>query len=166
MENAMSLCECGCGEQTTSATARYLTGHHLRKSPLEYIVDADGCWIWQRSQDGHGYGTACLPGQRRVKAHRMVYEREVGPIPAGLDLDHLCRTPLCVNPAHLEPVTRRENVARSRCVRIPESVVAAIRAASGSYRAIGRHFGVDHTHVRAIKLGLARQPRNEGVDGR
>lgn len=47
-----------------------------------------------------------------VRAYRYVYEVEVGPIPAGLELDHLCLNPICVNPAHLEPVTKAENLRR------------------------------------------------------
>jgi len=52
--------------------------------------------------------------KKYVLAHRASYEAFVGPIPAGLTLDHLCRTPLCVNPWHLEPVTHKENLARGR----------------------------------------------------
>ncbi|MFK5284023.1 HNH endonuclease signature motif containing protein, partial [Lacticaseibacillus paracasei] len=53
-------------------------------------------------------------GGKSQKAHRFMYERLVGPIPAGMQLDHLCRVRPCCNPAHLEPVTQRENIARGR----------------------------------------------------
>lgn len=66
------------------------------------------CWPWTGAKTSAGYG-ALWPG---LKAHRVAYELSVGPVPAGLVLDHLCRTRSCVNPAHLEPVTDRENVAR------------------------------------------------------
>jgi hypothetical protein len=46
--------------------------------------------------------------------HRWVYEQLVGPIPAGLVLDHLCRNPACVRPMHLEPVTQQENILRGQ----------------------------------------------------
>lgn len=71
-----------------------------------------GCWLWTANLSGGGYGNFHLDGRERV-AHRLAYEWLVGPIPEGLDLDHLCRVRRCVNPAHLEPVTRRENVLRS-----------------------------------------------------
>lgn len=80
-------------------------------------VDRSGgpssCWIWNGALQGGGYGHLGMPGGRWVMAHRLAYELLVGPIPAGLVLDHLCRTPRCVNPAHLEPVTNRENLLRS-----------------------------------------------------
>lgn len=61
-----------------------------------------------------GYGECTRLGQRQ--AHRAVYVALVGPIPAGLDLDHLCRNRSCVNPEHLQPVTRSTNLLRSPLV--------------------------------------------------
>lgn len=71
------------------------------------------CWLWTASADPLGYGHVYLNGAPRL-AHRVVYEFLVAPIDAGLDLDHLCRNPRCVNPAHLEPVTHAENMRRTR----------------------------------------------------
>jgi hypothetical protein len=69
------------------------------------------CWMWSGTSDG--YGLIVPPGADRARnAHRVVYELYVGPIPDGFHLDHLCRTPHCVNPDHLEPVTPRENYLR------------------------------------------------------
>lgn len=65
------------------------------------------CWLWIGSDDGEGYGRF-----RGRGAHRFAYERCVGPIPRGKQLDHLCRITNCVNPLHLEPVTNKENVLR------------------------------------------------------
>lgn len=80
----------------------------------------DPCWPWVGSMKRDGYGIVGLrvDGKRTSRnAHRAVYELLVGPIPAGLQLDHLCRTPACVNPAHLEPVTNGENVKRGLTAR-------------------------------------------------
>lgn len=78
-----------------------------------YVVTEGGCWIWLGSKDGKGYGHAWDEQRHRVgKAHRLMYERERGPIPEGEQLDHLCRVHACINPAHLEPVTGVENVRR------------------------------------------------------
>jgi len=76
-----------------------------------------GCWLWLGSVNGKGYGRLYSNG-KLVLAHRFSYELHVGPIPTGLVMDHLCRNSYCVNPAHLEPVTQRENVLRG------ESLVA------------------------------------------
>jgi hypothetical protein len=70
-----------------------------------------GCWIWTGWHMGKGYGSTRHNG-RGIPTHRLAYEALVGPIPHGLQLDHLCRVRCCCNPAHMEPVTQQENIRR------------------------------------------------------
>lgn len=80
----------------------------------KYRVAESGCWEWLGGTNGHGYGTFMVAKRLpRAYAHRYSYELHVGPIPAGLQIDHLCRNRSCVNPAHLEVVTCLENLMRS-----------------------------------------------------
>lgn len=74
-------------------------------------VDDNGCWMWTGATRRKGYGAFWTPAGI-TSSHRWSYEHWVAPIPDGLQIDHLCRVPACVNPAHLEPVTPGENTRR------------------------------------------------------
>lgn len=72
------------------------------------------CWLWTAAST-QGRGIFRVGHERRTRlAHRVAYEMIAGPIPEGMELDHLCRVPLCVNPDHLEPVTHEENMRRTK----------------------------------------------------
>lgn len=164
------LCECGCGRlapiaQRNDATkgyvkgrpTRFIRGHANRKDIPDYVVDEDGCWIWQRGVNPvSGYG---MLGRRW--AHRAMYEREVGHIPKGMELDHLCRVEACVNPDHLEAVTKSENAKRGLTGRHPkldarrlsEAEVREIRASGKSNRVLAQQYGVSRETIRCVKNG-------------
>jgi hypothetical protein len=80
------------------------------------VRDGD-CLIWTGAVQSRGYGSVGIGGGRTGLAHRVSYELNVGPIPPGLQIDHVkdrgCHSRRCINPAHLEPVTPRENVNRT-----------------------------------------------------
>ena len=77
----------------------------------EKVEKSATCWLWTSAINWGGYAKFRI-GKRDVYAHRWAYEHIVGPIPEGMDLDHLCRVRRCVRPDHLEPVTHQENVLR------------------------------------------------------
>jgi hypothetical protein len=116
----------------------------------KFTVDDAGCWVWTGEKVQGGYGRFSIGG-RKFLSHRVAYMARVGPIPTGLDLDHLCRNRACANPAHLEPVTRSENMKRG------QNIGAAGRAASLARRAA-------QTHCR--KGGHPLSGENLHVDGR
>ena len=81
-----------------------------------YVEQRGECWIWTASIRPNGYGEFRCNG-RLTRAHRFAFEQMVGPVPEGLQLDHLCRNRACVNPEHLEPVTGSVNVQRGLAAR-------------------------------------------------
>lgn len=84
------------------------------KLGLEQLSEPEpmsGCVLWLGAMRQNGYGFLSRGG-RTWLAHRLAYEAARGPIPAGMTIDHLCRVRSCINPAHLEPVSRRTNTLR------------------------------------------------------
>lgn len=87
---------------------------------VAYDIDPDfACWLWTGKVDKLDGRPIVWLGKRPIAAHRYVFERELGPIPSDpddpsekLELDHTCCRPACVNPTHMEPVTREENEKR------------------------------------------------------
>jgi hypothetical protein len=112
----------------------------------------DGCWLWTSSRRAGGYGYFHFQGVR-YRAHVWSYERYVGPIPNGLQLDHLCHTNdpscagghdclhrRCVNPAHLEPVTAQENTLRGKSLQAAN--------AAKTHCSQGHPFDAENTHYK------------------
>lgn len=96
------LCACGCGA-LADGLGRWVRGHGRRKR-IRWVVDENGCWVWQLNVDVHGYGRVTVGGEK-LKAHRVAFEEAHGPIPAGHDVHHDCENKRCVNPAHLRALT-------------------------------------------------------------
>jgi hypothetical protein len=82
------------------------------------VAKTSAWWEWTAAKTDKGYGQIGVDG-RYLLRHRLAYERYVGPIPTPRQIDHLCRNHACVNPHHLEAVSRKENVRRRPAGRRP-----------------------------------------------
>lgn len=129
----MSLCECGCGKPTVvshttdryhgwikGVPRRFLAGHNgtaNRNVPVEEDRGFDTpCLIWPGALNHAGYSRSVRDG-RSQQMHRWYWEQANGPIPAGGEIDHLCRVRACVRVDHMEVVSRLENVRRGALAR-------------------------------------------------
>lgn len=108
----------------------------------KYLVTESGCWEWQGARQDRGYGVLTVLGYQ-IRTHRYFYESLVGPVPDGLELDHLCRNPPCVNPEHLEPVTHAENMRR-----YSESHVNSFPSLENSHCPHGHAMTEENTYVK------------------
>lgn len=80
---------------------------------LQYVNKTKSCWLWTGGKTHNGYGVFQIAEYTPGRAHRFSYEAFKGPIPNGLQIDHLCCVKACVNPDHLEVVTPKENTLRA-----------------------------------------------------
>ena len=136
--NPTGLCQCGCGEPAPIAKrtksklvhvkgqpVRFQRGHQFRKFHVpvgERLAKqsertSTGCLVWTGPTAGAGYGVISHKN-RLAYVHRVSYELSNGPIPSGLEIDHLCEVKLCLEPSHLEAVTHAENMRRVRGRRV------------------------------------------------
>lgn len=114
-----------------------MTPEHLARFMAKVVFDKSGCWLWQSTRDRKGYGKFWTGKTQRL-AHRESYMHFVGPI-GKPQLDHLCRVPSCVNPAHLRPATNRENTLA------PGSVSVGARALRVTHCPAGHPYDEENT---------------------
>jgi hypothetical protein len=110
------------------------------------IRKTETCWIWTACKDGGGYGLLKV-SRRMVKAHRFSYELHIGAIPPGMVVDHMCHVRECVNPAHLQAVTHKQNAENfAKEYSNSRSGVRGVswHKASNSWRAQVRHGDTVH----------------------
>lgn len=159
------LCSCECGRESTVDACKLRSGHtqscgcaiglgSRRRSEFDRFIEKtrpaeNGCIEWTGGLNGAGYGQFYRGGRNSANetgkgyAHRYAYEYYVGPIPDGMHLDHLCRNRKCCNPAHLEPVTHRENILRGSA--------PAARHARKTHCPAGHEYSGDNLYVHPVK---------------
>lgn len=111
--------------KTTPAEVRFWRKVNKAGPIPECRPDLGSCWLWTGYLDANGYGWINVGGRagKEILAARFGYELLFGPIPEGLEPDHLCRLPACVNPFHLEPVTHRVNMLRGNTIAARNAAV-------------------------------------------
>ena len=165
----IKLCECGCGlpapiaPRTDSAAGiikgqpqRFRWHHHNHRSPnlTQFKITETGyrtpCWIWTGVIARDGYGRIQVFGIHK-KPHRLTFEAIHGPIPDGMQLDHLCRSRACMRPDHLEIVTQAENSRRGINTKLTKEQVSLIRSDTRVHREIAQEYDISAAHVSRIK---------------
>lgn len=109
-----------------------------------YVNRSPGCWGWSGPMSSDGYGKFSI-GTKKVSAHRFAYQRLVGEIPSGMEIDHSCRVRSCVNPAHLQVATRKQNVENIDVQKTSTTGVRGVGPSQGGkFRARVGHDGTTY----------------------
>jgi HNH endonuclease len=124
--------------------------------PNRFRIDEEtGCWVWLLCRQGK-YGS-----ERSGLAHRNYYKKHKGPIPDGMQVDHLCRNTLCVNPDHLEAVPQAVNIRRGRVATLSQSDVLGIKdryAAGENQYELAAAYGVTQSCISRVITGENWRP--------
>lgn len=172
MDVPYGYCHCGCGGLAPVSPVnckrngwvrgepkRYIVGHHRRKhAPQDYVVDENGCWVWQKATiKGGRYGALradCygvgMTGE--YLAHRHYYALTHGKIPSNRQVHHTCENTLCVNPDHLSSVTPAGH-RQAHAKKLDWDKVRMIRESSLSSRKLAAMLGVSHRMVLDVRNG-------------
>lgn len=129
-----------------------------------HVAKTDGCWLWQGWKDKDGYGSMeDKASGKKLKAHRVAYALQRGPIPPGMLVRHSCDEPACCNPAHLLLGSTQDNIAdrvsRQRTPRgeahwhskLTDDERREILGAPGTHESIAKKFGVSRATISLIK---------------
>lgn len=171
------LCRCGCGKLTKLAGRNradrgwvkgqpvpFIHGHNptvpffqrvanfWKRTTLLPTAGWPDCIEWSGFISNKGYGVSTeILGERF--AHRISYILTFGLIPSGLEPDHLCRNRKCINPYHLELVTRKVNARRGAKAKLTEALASEIRISVESERVIAIRLGVHRSTINAVRSG-------------
>lgn len=117
---------------------------------LNKFLVGDGCWEWIASKNDGGYGQISPDGHsgKPLRAHRVMYELLVSPIPENMTIDHLCRNRACVRPSHMEVVTRGENVRRGIGAEVTKA-----RAATRHFCKRNHEYTDENTYYQKLQNG-------------
>lgn len=115
------------------------------------IFKTDSCWFWVGTISRTGYGVISGDGKKGMPAHRAVYELFVANVPDSQQLDHLCRVRACVNPDHLEVVTRTENLRRGNSTKLSLPEIAIIRSSNLKQKVLAAMFEVHPSQISKIR---------------
>lgn len=172
------LCKCGCRRKTIPAARNradrgwvkgqpvpYIRGHNSEIPLLQRIfnfwrqvrpVPESGwpdCIEWSGfiSKGGYGVFSSGILGERQ--AHRISYILTFGPFPLGLEPDHLCRNRKCINPYHLEAVTRKVNSRRGARAKLTDALASEIRVSVEPTRILVERYGVSRATIKSVRAG-------------
>lgn len=166
------FCACGCGEETKRAPFdhkthgwkkgepyEYISQHHNNKKRQTYVVDENGCHVWQ-GQLSQRYPARKVNG-KPIHVHKWAWEQVHGAVPEGMVLHHTCSNTRCVNIEHLEVVTQAENSHHGAHARLSVAKADRIRrlaAAGRTYKDLAAMYGVSKTSIENVVYGHTWRP--------